>query len=177
VRRRDEAAEARRAMYDELTGLPNRFLFLDRLELALARTDRRQSSAAVILVDIDGFQVVESKAGGRAANEVVKEAADRIQAVIRPGDSAGRLGKSQFGVLCEEIEGEDDATNIAERLTAAIAFPFSAGDVTARLSASAGIALDRGRDADANALIVHAGEALHAAREHGGGRYEVFGRR
>lgn len=176
MRKRDEAAEARRAMYDELTGLPSRFLFLDRLGLALARTDRRQSSAAVILVDLDGFQIVEQKAGGRAANEVLQEAADRIQAVIRPGDSAARLGKSQFGVLCEEIEGEDDATNIAERLTAAIAFPFSVGDVTARLSSSAGIALGSGREADADALIAGAGEALLNARRHGGGRYEVFGR-
>ena len=175
MRRRDEAADARRAMYDELTGLPNQWLFLDRLGLALARTDRHQSSAAVILVDLDGFQLVEKKAGSRAADDVLREAADRIQAVIRPGDSAARLGGSQFGVLCEEIEGEDDATNIAERLTAAIAFPFSAGEATARLSASAGLALDRGRDADAEALIVHAGEALRSAREGGGGRYEVFG--
>ena len=175
MRRRDEAAEARRAMYDELTGLPNRFLFLDRLGLALARTERRQSSAAVILVDIDGFQLVEEKAGGRAASEVLTEAADRIQAVIRPGDSAARVGKAQFGVLCEEIEGEADATNIADRLTAALAFPFSVADATARLSSSAGIALGRGSDADAEALILHAGEALHSARRHGGGRYEVFG--
>ena len=162
-------------MYDELTGLPNRFLFLDRLGLALARTDRRQSSAAVVLLDIDGFQQVERKAGGRAAEDVLREAGDRIQAVIRPGDSAARLGGAQFGVLCEEIDGEDDATAIAERLSAALAFPFSVGDVTARLSASAGIALDRGREADAEAMIVHAGEALHSARQHGGGRYMVFG--
>ena len=177
MRRRDEVADARRAMYDELTGLPNRHLFLDRLGLALARTERRQSLAAVVLLDIDGFQIVEQKAGGRAAQEVLREAADRIRAVIRPGDSAARLGTSQFGVLCEEIEGEADATAIAERLTAALAFPFSVADATARLSSCAGIALDRGSDADAEGLIVHAGQALHRAREHGGGRYEVFGSR
>lgn len=164
-------------MYDELTGLPNRHLFLDRLGLALARTDRRQSSAAVVLLAIDGFAGVEQKAGGETADAVLREGADRIQAVIRPGDSAARLGKAEFGVLCEEIEGADDATNIAERLTAALAFPFLVGDLTARLSSSAGIALGRGRDADAAAMIVNAGEALHAARGHGGGRYEVFGGR
>lgn len=163
-------------MYDHLTGLPNTHLFLDRLGLALARTDRRQSSVAVVLVDIDGFQVVEKKAGSSGATGVLREAADRIQAVIRPGDSAARIGTSQFGVLCEEVESDDDAVAIAERLTAALAFPFTIEGATARLSSSAGIALDRGRHADAEALILRAGEALRAARTGGGGRYEVFGK-
>jgi diguanylate cyclase (GGDEF)-like protein len=94
--------------------------------------------------------------------------------VIRPGDSAARVGEGQFAVLCEEIDGEPDAISIAERLAAALAFPFELQEAQVHLSASLGIALAGGRDADAETLIRGAAEALHTAREHGGARFEVF---
>ena len=83
-------------------------------------------------------------------------------------------GDGQFAVLCEEIEGEQDAISIAERLAAALAFPFDLEEAQVHLSASVGIALAGGRDADAEALIRGAAAAMRSAREHGGGRFEVF---
>src|SRR3954449_647223 len=179
LRRKDngdfEAAEAARVvMYDDVTGLASRYLFFDRLGLALARTERRNSWAAVLLVDLDGFNKVEERAGRTTADDALREVSDRLGTVIRPGDSAARVGDGQFAVLCEEIEGEPDATSIAERLAAALAFPFDLEEAQIHLSASVGIALAGGRDADAEALIRGAAKAMRSAREHGGARFEIF---
>jgi diguanylate cyclase (GGDEF)-like protein len=170
----DGAEAARVAMYDDLTGLASRYLFFDRLGLALARTERRQSWAAVLLLDIDGFGEVAQQAGADTADDTLKEVADRLLTVIRPGDSVARVGDAQFAVLCEEIEGEEAVVGIAQRLEAALAFPFELAQVSVHLSASVGIALAGGRDADAEALIRGAAQAMRTAREHGGARYEVF---
>jgi diguanylate cyclase (GGDEF)-like protein len=161
-------------MYDDVTGLASRYLFFDRLGLALARTERRNSWAAVLLLDLDGFAQVQDRAGTATAEEALREVADRLMTVIRPGDSAARVGTAQFTVLCEEIEGEDAAVSIAERLEAALAFPFELEEAQLHLSGSVGIALAGGRDADAEALIRGAAQAMRTAREHGGGRFEIF---
>ena len=170
----DGAEAARVAMYDELTGLASRYLFFDRLGLALARTERRQSWAAVLLLDIDGFHEIAQQAGAETADDTLREVSDRLMTVIRPGDSVARVGDAQFAVLCEEIEGEEAAVGIAQRLEAALAFPFELAQVSVHLSASVGIALAGGRDADAEALIRGAAQAMRIAREHGGARFEVF---
>lgn len=170
----DAADAARIAMYDEVTGLAGRFLFFDRLGLALARTERRKSWVAVLLLDLDGFGNVEQRASRATADEALREVSDRLMTVIRPGDSAARVGDGQFAVLCEEIEGEQDAVSIAERLAAALAFPFELEEAQIHLSASVGIALAGGRNADAEALIRGAAAAMRSAREHGGARFEIF---
>jgi diguanylate cyclase (GGDEF)-like protein len=170
----DGAEAARVAMYDETTGLASRYLFFDRLGLALARTERRNSWAAVLLLDLDSFGKVEERAGRTTSDDALREVSDRLMTVIRPGDSAARVGNGQFAVLCEEIEGEADAISIAERLTAALAFPFELEEAQVHLSASVGIALAGGRDAYAAALIRGAAAAMRRAREHGGARFEVF---
>ena len=169
-----DAAAARRAMYDDTTGLAGRYLFFDRLGLALARTERRRSEAAVLLLDLDGFEQVRGKAGEATADDALREVGDRVMTVIRPGDSAARVGQAQFAVLCEEIDGETDALSIAQRLEAALAFPFELEEATVHLSASVGIALAGGRDADAEALIRGAAQAMRDARARGGARYEVY---
>src|SRR3954470_15834102 len=179
LRRRDnkefDAAEAARvAMYDDVTGLASRYLFFDRLGLALARTERRNSWAAVLLLDLDGFLKVEERAGRATAEEALREVSDRLMTVIRPGDSAARVGNGQFAVLCEEIDGEPDAISIAERLAAALAFPFELEEAQVHLSASVGIALAGSRDEDAEALIRGAATAMRSARESGAPRFEVF---
>lgn len=179
MRRKDngesEAAEAARVvMYDDTTGLASRYLFFDRLGLALARTERRNSWAAVLLLDLDGFNKVAERAGRATADDALREVSDRLMTVIRPGDSAARVGTGQFAVLCEEIDGEADAISIAERLAAALAFPFELDEAQVHLSASVGIALAGGRDANAEALIRGAAAAMRSAREHGGARFEVF---
>jgi diguanylate cyclase (GGDEF)-like protein len=168
------AEAARRAMYDDTTELAGRYLFFDRLGLALARTERRKSEAAVLLLDLDGFDQVRSKTGDLTADEALREVADRLMTVIRPGDSAARVGEGQFAVLCEEIEGEDDALSIAQRLEAALAFPFELEEVQVHLSASVGIALAGGRDADAEQMIRGAAQAMRDARARGGARYEIY---
>ena len=141
---------------------------------ASTSTQGRNSWAAVLLLDLDGFPKVEERAGAQTAEEALREVSDRLMTVIRPGDSAARVGNGQFAVLCEEIEGEPDAISIAERLAAALAFPFELEEAQVHLSASVGIALAGGRDADAEALIRGAASAMRSAREHGGARFEIF---
>src|SRR3954453_1861792 len=170
----DASEAARVAMYDDVTGLASRYLFFDRLGLALARTERRNSWAAVLLLDLDGFPKGEERAGRPTAEEALREVSDRLMTVIRPGDSAARVGNGQFAVLCEEIDGEADAISIAERLAAALAFPFELEEAQVHLSASVGIALAGSRDEDAEALIRGAATAMRSARESGGARFEVF---
>src|SRR3954453_19027473 len=96
----DTSEAARVAMSDDVTGLASRYLFFDRLGLALARTERRNSWAAVLLLDLDGFSKVSERAGEPTAEEALREVADRLMTVIRPGDSAARVGDGQFAVLC-----------------------------------------------------------------------------
>ena len=170
----DAAEAARVAMYDDVTGLASRYLFFDRLGLALARTERRNSWAAVLLLDLDGFAQVSERAGEQTADDALREVSDRLMTVIRPGDSAARVGEGQFAVLCEEIDGEGDAISIAERLAAALAFPFELDEAQVHLSASVGLALAGGRKADAVALIRGAAQAMRSARAHGGARFEIF---
>src|SRR3954447_7523715 len=166
----DTSEAARVAMCEGVTAVASRYLFFDRLGLALARTERRNSWAAVLLLDLDGFNKVQERAGTQTADEALREVSDRLMTVIRPGDSAARVGNGQFAVLCEEIDGEPDAISIAERLAAALAFPFELEEAQVHLSASVGIALAGGRDADAEALIRGAASAMRSAREHGGAR-------
>jgi diguanylate cyclase (GGDEF)-like protein len=128
----------------------------------------------VLLLDLDGFAKVAERAGSATADEALREVSDRLMTVIRPGDSAARVGDGQFAVLCEEIEGEPDAISIAERLAAALAFPFALDEAQIHLSASVGIGMAGGRDADAEALIRGAAEAMRSARAHGGARFEIF---
>src|SRR3954464_9242603 len=97
----DAAEAARVAMSDAVTGLASRYLFFDRLGLALARTERRNSWAAVLLLDLDGFNHVSQRAGVSTADEALREVSERLMTVIRPGDSAARVGEGQFAVLCE----------------------------------------------------------------------------
>src|SRR3954471_16902281 len=158
----DDPEAAGIVMYDDVTGLASRFLFFDRLGLALARTERRNSWAAVLLLDLDGFGQLSERAGNSTADEALREVSDRLMTVIRPGDSAARVGQGQFAVLCAEIEGEEDAISIAHRLQAPLAFPFDLDEAQVHLSASVGIALAGGRNADAEPLIRGAAAAMRS---------------
>jgi diguanylate cyclase (GGDEF)-like protein len=173
-RKRAEVALAHQALHDPLTGLPNRALFLDRLEQALARAQRSSVGIAVLFLDLDRFKVVNDSLGHEAGDRLLTDLANRLRDVVRPADTVARFGGDEFTILCD-VRGERDAVLIAERVAAAIEAPFTLNDNEAFLTASLGIALTTGReDARAEALIRDADAAMYRAKERGRSRYELF---
>jgi diguanylate cyclase (GGDEF)-like protein/PAS domain S-box-containing protein len=160
------------ALHDPLTGLPNRTLLLDRLEVALAQ--RNRGGIAVVFVDLDHFKLVNDSLGHSAGDTLLAAAATRLRAVVRPGDTVARFGGDEFVVLAESTIGERDAEGLAERLAGALAEPFELGGAEVFVTASIGIAVSDGIEGDAHALLRDADAAMYRAKEAGRARYEVF---
>jgi diguanylate cyclase (GGDEF)-like protein len=159
--------------YDPLTGLPNRVLFLDRLEHALARLQRRRSLAAVLFLDFDRFKHVNDSLGHQVGDELLAAAAPRLKQALRSGDTVARLGGDEFGILLEDISSEEAATEMAQRIADLLAHPFAIGAGEHFATASIGIAFARGGEL-AEELIGDADAAMYRAKEHGRARYELF---
>ena len=114
------------ALHDALTGLPNRTLFVDRLEQALRRARRRGpgSRAAVLFLDLDRFKVVNDSLGHQVGDQLLQAVALRLDAALRPGDTVARMGGDEFTVLLEDVADAREATVVAERVLATLADPF-----------------------------------------------------
>jgi diguanylate cyclase (GGDEF)-like protein/PAS domain S-box-containing protein len=162
------------ALHDSLTGLPNRALFLDRLGLALRRTERRSGSVAVLFGDLDRFKIVNDSLGHDAGDRLLVDVAKRIAAALRPADTVARFGGDEFTILCEDIAGEIEAATIAQRIVDVFREPFVLEDGEVFLAISLGIAIARGDDDRAADLIRDADAAMYRAKERGKGRYEIF---
>jgi diguanylate cyclase (GGDEF)-like protein len=162
------------AFHDGLTGLANRALFSDRVEHALARSIRTGSIIGVLFVDLDDFKTVNDRFGHQAGDQLLRSIAERIVAILRPGDTAARLGGDEFAILLEDLHGQDDARLVAERLIHAIRTPTRLGDVDALVGASIGIALSTAGGELAPDLLRNADFAMYRAKGAGKGRYEVF---
>lgn len=166
-----------RATHDHLTGLPNRGLLLDRLDLALARARRESTPVALLFIDLDRFKDVNDTHGHDAGDAVLVEVADRMAQVLRPSDTVARLGGDEFVVLCEDLAGDLDAATIAERLLAAIEnTSVAVGDTEVGVSASIGIAVSNGgaHAPDGPALLQRSDVAMYRAKKAGRSRIEIF---
>jgi diguanylate cyclase (GGDEF)-like protein/PAS domain S-box-containing protein len=173
-RKRMESELERLALYDALTGLPNRALFSDRLAHAIERR-RRAQATAVYFLDLDRFKRINDSLGHSAGDEVLRQIAARVQRMLRPEDTVARFGGDEFTVLCESVGGVLEAVGVADRLQREIAQPLQAGGAELRLSASIGIALaEPGEDADCSRLVEDADAAMYRAKERGGARTELF---
>ncbi|TML92766.1 MAG: diguanylate cyclase [Actinobacteria bacterium] len=162
-----------RATHDLLTGLANRALFLDLLERALARVERRPWLVALLFLDFDGFKLVNDRFGHEAGDELLRVVAGRLRDALRPSDTVARFGGDEFAVLCEDLADEDDACVLAERVGALIAEPVTIEGATVAVTASIGVALARGPGIDPGTLLRTADQAMYAAKERGEGIYEL----
>jgi diguanylate cyclase (GGDEF)-like protein/PAS domain S-box-containing protein len=162
-----------RALHDHLTGLPNRVLFLDRVEHALARLRRRRSPTAILFLDLDRFKLVNDSLGHHVGDELLAAAAPRLKQALRASDTVARFGGDEFGILLEDIAGEQDAIETAERIAAVFARPFVLAGSEHFVTTSIGIALAQGGELPEE-LIRDADAAMYRAKEHGRARYELF---
>ena len=142
ARRRTQARLLHAAFYDPLTGLPNRALFRDRLEIAYSRArGREQSRFAVLFLDVDRFKLVNDGLGHRAGDELLVQIGRRLSTCRRAGDTVARLGGDEFTLLVDGIADERDAVAVAERVHRAMAAPFLVEAHEVFASVSIGIAL------------------------------------
>jgi diguanylate cyclase (GGDEF)-like protein len=159
------------AFHDPLTDLPNRALFIDRLELGLSRVKRSRCKLGVLFLDIDRFKVINDSLGHAAGDELLREVAARLVAAIRPGDTAARFGGDEFAILLEDVEGVAGAEQVALRILRALRAPLSVAGRDVFISASIGIAMDSSSAGD---MIRDADLAMYRAKAEGKGRHAVF---
>lgn len=173
ARSRDELAH--RALHDDLTGLPNRALLLDRLAQALERRTPDAPYVALIFLDLDNFKLINDSLGHEVGDRVLRTIARRLKRVVRPEDTPGRFGGDEFIVLCDRLTTEEAAVSIAERILAAMGEPISIQGIGRTVvTASAGIAIAASTGALPEALLRDADAAMYRAKEAGRGRSQVF---
>jgi len=166
----------RAAFYDPLTGLPNRSLFRDRLEHALAGARREQRSVAVLFLDLDGFKLVNDSFGHGAGDVLLNAVGYRLGEGVRSADTIARFGGDEFTVLLDPVSSGDDALHVADGLLARLNEPFRLSGATQFVAASIGIAISRPVEGEeqAEALLREADVALYQAKSVGRGRAILF---
>ncbi len=171
---RTEAELNHLAMHDPLTGLPNRLLFRDRLDLALARLERVAGNVAVMFVDVDNFKVINDSLGHDQGDVLLQQLAVRLQAAVRTGDTVARLGGDEYAVLCDGVRGTDEAQVIGEHIAAPAAQPFLLDGREYVITVSVGISLTASSDASTVSLLRDADAAMYSAKESGRASVKVF---
>ena len=155
------------ALYDNLTGLPNRVLMEDRLGQAINRAARSGKTCALMFLDLDGFKGVNDTLGHRAGDLVLRQAADRMTSAVRKEDTVARLGGDEFVVVLSELPTKAEVEVIARKLVAEFARPFAVADATATVSASVGVALYPSDARDVEGLLERADAAMYAIKHEG----------
>jgi diguanylate cyclase (GGDEF)-like protein/PAS domain S-box-containing protein len=168
-----EAQLLEQALRDPLTGLGNRRLFSDRVGHALERRVRRQSSVALLLLDLDHFKFVNDTLGHAKGDALLVAVSERLRTVLRTADTIARLGGDEFAVLLEDLAADDEADATATRIQQALDRPFQLDEREVFVRASIGIAwATDGQDVDA--LLMDADVAMYGAKNSGRGRVERY---
>jgi diguanylate cyclase (GGDEF)-like protein len=162
------------ALHDSLTGLPNRVLFGDRIEHALARRSSPTSRVAVMLCDLDSFKDVNDTLGHPSGDEVLIAAADRLSSCVRPADTVARIGGDEFAILIDDASGIDEVASVAGRVCSAMRTPFTVAGRDFIVQVSVGIAMANQYDTRSEKLLQDADVALYATKDAGGNDYTFF---
>ena len=162
------------AFHDALTGLPNRALFVDQLAQALARTQRKPQTTAVLFADLDNFKAINDSLGHAAGDELLIVIAGRIRESLRPSDSAARFGGDEFAILLEDIGSEAQVMATCDRIMASLVAPVEIQGTIIDPGASIGVAVSREAISTADRLLRDADVAMYAAKAAGKGNYKLF---
>jgi diguanylate cyclase (GGDEF)-like protein/PAS domain S-box-containing protein len=155
----------RQALRDPLTRLPNRLLLMDRA---------RQALVALLFIDLDRFKAVNDSFGHATGDRLLIAAAERLTDALRDSDTAARLGGDEFVVLAEDLESEEEALAVAERVLHALQAPFHVDSSEVAMLASVGISVSHAPDTDPEDLLREADIAMYRAKSMGGARMELF---
>lgn len=165
---------AHQAFHDELTGLPNRNMFRDRLRLAIADASRYGRKCALLFCDLDHFKVINDSLGHEAGDRALVTISNRLQHSIREVDTVARLGGDEFAIIMRGVRGALDAAILAEKLLGTVGEPLMEKDRKHVLTASVGIAVYPEDGADEETLLKHADTAMYQAKLHGRNTYRLF---
>jgi len=171
TRHRAEDEIQRMAHFDLLTGLPNRALLNDRLEMSLASARRETRMLAVLFIDLDGFKAINDQLGHKAGDAALKEVARRLQACIRKTDTAARQGGDEFVLVLTSIKTAQDAGLVAEKFMLSLAEPIMLDNQPRTMGASIGIALYPQDGDTPDTLVSKADTAMYVAKEKGKNNY------
>ena len=160
-----------RANHDPLTNLPNRQLFEDRMEHAARHARRLNVDVALLYLDLDGFKPVNDALGHAAGDEVLKEVARHLHAVVRETDTVARLGGDEFAVLLEPHGDREQAEMVAQRILSSLSEPIAVGGQQCGVGVSIGIALSSAQNFDTEAFIKKADAAMYEAKKASGNSY------
>ncbi len=175
--RRELERELRRLAYtDRLTELPNRALFHDRVERALAMAKRHNTPVAVLFLDLDRFKIINDSLGHEIGDEVLVAVAQRLRRCLRDEDTLARLGGDEFGILLPEIANRRDIYRVTDKCLSALTGPELIGGHELTVNASIGVAISPEDGPDVQHLLRSADAAMYRAKARGGGRVETFTR-
>lgn len=163
-----------REHHDELTSLPNRTLFLERMNQAMSWSRRHGSVIGALFLDIDGFADINEEYGWHVGDTLLARFAERLETCIRRGDTAAHLSEDEFVVLLEDLEHPDDTIAVARRVLHACQDPFVVNGLQMRIGVSIGIATTNDGAHDSRSLVGQAGAAMCSAKDVGRGRYELY---
>ncbi|MFN8017795.1 MAG: EAL domain-containing protein [Acidimicrobiales bacterium] len=180
-RRYKDAVSVRRelvrlSLHDPLTGLPNRMLLADWLAADIQSSQRKNTQAAVLFVDLDKFKLVNDTHGHEVGDRLMRAVADRLRSTLRPEDRVIRFGGDEFVVLCPDVNSAATAEKVAHRVIEIIEQPFTIGDDSMRISASVGVALAEHRGVKPEDVLRDADVAMYQAKAQGSGHVTIFDR-
>jgi len=173
-RRRSEAELARQALHDQLTDLPNRVLFLDRLGVALERARRSHTQLAVMFLDFDNFKEVNDSRGHAVGDRLLAALGRRLSTLLRPMDTVARFGGDEFTFLFEDLTSEREVVLIADRICQAASLPIEIDGIELTVTVSVGIAMVADPTVPPETIIREADAAMYRAKERGRSRFELF---
>ncbi len=163
------------AHFDALTNLPNRVLLADRLHQAMAQAQRRGQQLAVTYLDLDGFKTINDHHGHEAGDQVLIALAQRMNEVLRQGDTLARLGGDEFVAVLIDLEDPSASAPLLNRLLVAASQPVQVGELSLQVSASLGVTFyPQSQEIDADQLLRQADQAMYLAKVAGKGRYQIF---
>jgi diguanylate cyclase (GGDEF)-like protein/PAS domain S-box-containing protein len=162
------------ALRDPLTQLPNRLLLMDRARQALSRLDRSGGVVALLFIDLDRFKAVNDTFGHDVGDRLLISVSERLAEMMRDSDTVARLGGDEFVILGEEIESDEEALALADRVVQTLKEPFQVGGVEVSMPASVGVSITHDGETDPESMLREADVAMYRAKGAGGRRPEMF---